>query len=496
MKSLKINALAAIMVKILNILFPLITGPYIFRILSKENIALFDSANTITQFFIPFATLGIYTYGVRTISKIKDNKELVNKLFSELFYLSIFSTILTFIIYIVYTIFISKINNNIIIYVYIILGFQILSQFIYIEWLNEAFENYTFILYKTIFVRILTFILVFVFINDANDIIPYTIIITLSEVLNSFISFLWIKKDVKLVKFNFKNISKLLSSLIVIFFMANINMLYIYLDRIFLTNVPHKTYISDYVLAFNIVMIIMGVIGGVIGVNTPRLSYYLGTNNIEEYNNLIKKGSQFFFLLISPISFGLIILGNEAAIIYGGDKFLSAGIVTSFFAIRALIWALDSIIGIQVLFVQGYEKYMAFFITIGGVINLLLNYYIYTKEIFLPQYYILTTIIAEFFVIIIYILFIIKKNIINLKIILKYTIRYTFISSTFFIVSFFINYIYPHNIVVNTVLFINIFIKIICCVFIYTIILALIKDSAFIYIISFLKAKIKKKFPN
>lgn len=496
MKSLKINALAAITVKILNILFPLITGPYIFRTLAKENIALFDTANTLTQLFIPFATLGIYTYGVRTISKVKKDKDSVNRLFSELFYISILSTLVTLIVYLIYTFAVVKPTNNISIYIYIILSLQILSQFIYIEWLNEAFENYTFILYKTIFVRLITFVSVFVFIKDADDVIPYTIIVTLAELLNSFISFLWIKKDVKLVKVKFKNITKIIPSLLVIFFLANINMLYIYLDRVFLTNVPMPTYISDYVLAFNIVMLIMGVVGGMIGVNTPRLSYYLGNNDISAYNNLIEKGSQFFFLLVAPISFGLMILGTEASFLYGGENFISAGIVTSLFAVRALVWALDSIIGIQVLFVKGYEKNMAIFITLGGLTNLALNYYIYKNEIFLPQYYILTTIVAELFVIIMYVIFINKKNIINVSIILKHTFKYTVISSTFFVVYFIVDYIIPHSMVLDKIFFINVAIKIISCVLLYTTILAVTKDSAFIYIVDLLKNKFIRKERN
>lgn len=81
MKSIKINAISVLIVRILNIAFPLITGPYIARVLSKENLAHFDSVNTIVQLFIPLATFGIYTYGIRTISKVKNNKSKINVLF-------------------------------------------------------------------------------------------------------------------------------------------------------------------------------------------------------------------------------------------------------------------------------------------------------------------------------------------------------------------------------------------------------------------------------
>lgn len=300
MKNLKINALAAITVKILNILFPLITGPYIARTLSKENISLFDSSNTITQLFIPFATFGIYSYGIRAISKVKNNITKRNELFSELFYLSIISTLITSLVYYAYVTNFIDYKNNIHIYVYLILGLQIICQFLYIEWVNEAFENYTFILYKTIVVRITTFILTFTLIKDADDVLPYVSIMTLAEILNMLISFIWIKKEVKFVKIKIRNLLKLIAPLFTMLLLANINMLYVFLDRMFLIKTPISTNISDYVISSNIVMLIIGVISGGINVNIPRLSYYLGENNFEEYENLLNKGSRIFLFFVMP----------------------------------------------------------------------------------------------------------------------------------------------------------------------------------------------------
>ncbi|QWQ39044.1 oligosaccharide flippase family protein [Gemella sp. zg-570] len=492
MKNLKINALASVTVRVLNILSPLITGPYIARTLSKENISLFDASNTIAQLFIPFATFGIYTYGVRAISKVKNNIKKRNELFSELFFLSVISTLITSLIYYTYVTNFLDYKNNIQIYVYSILGLQILCQFLYIEWINEAFENYTFILYKTIVVRLTIFTLTFTLIKDADDVLPYVSIMTLAEILNMLISFIWIKKEVKFVKIKIKNLLKLLSPLFTILLLSNLNMLYIYLDRIFLTNSPVSTNISDYVVSYNIVMLITGVISGAISVNIPRLSYYWGENKIEDYTNLINKGSQFFLFLITPISFGLMILGTEATLIYGGDKFLSAGIVTSIFAIRALILALDNIIGIQILFVQGYEKKLALYIAIGGLSNLALNSLLFYNNLFSPEYYIMTTIVAEIIVVILYVQFIIRKNIMNLKNLLQNFLKYTIISSTFFVVSLIVEKFIPHSIIINKITILSIAIKIISCGLIYFLILYISKDKMLYDTIYFIKGKIKR----
>ena len=93
MKNIKINALASLMVNILNIVFPLVTNPYLTRILSKSNYSYFNTANTWASFVIPLAAFGIYNYGIRSISKVKDDKSKINYVFSKLFYLSIMEQI-------------------------------------------------------------------------------------------------------------------------------------------------------------------------------------------------------------------------------------------------------------------------------------------------------------------------------------------------------------------------------------------------------------------
>ena len=86
MKNIKVNAIANLLMRVLNIVFPLITGPYIARILNKTEYGYFNITNTFIGLFIPFATLGIYNYGIRAISKAKENKQEINRIFSLLFY--------------------------------------------------------------------------------------------------------------------------------------------------------------------------------------------------------------------------------------------------------------------------------------------------------------------------------------------------------------------------------------------------------------------------
>ena len=354
MKSIKVNALASLMVNVLNIVFPLITNPYLTRILSKSNYSYFNTANTWASFVIPLAAFGIYNYGIRSISKVKDDKNKINYVFSKLFYISVVTSIVITALYFIFISVGTHDTENLKI-LYYILGIQALFQFLNIEWMNEAYENYTFILYKTLFIRVAMLVSIFSFVKTEDDIIPYAIIMSATTILNYLLSFLWIKREVSFVKIDIKDLLTSTKALTTMLLLANANMLYTLLDRMFITKGPDENYISYYTIASSIVMLIASVLSGAINVSLPRLGYYLGKKDYKSYENLVNQGASLFYFLMIPTSIGIMILGTYATVIYSSEKYLEAGIVTSIFAIRTIIWAIELILGKQIIFINKHK---------------------------------------------------------------------------------------------------------------------------------------------
>ena len=318
MKDLRVNALANMMLRVFNIVFPLITGPYLARILDVGDYGEFNIVDTIVTIFIPFATLGVYNFGIREISKVKDNIEKRNKVFSQLFYLSLVATLLTTAAYALYVTFLVDVKSWGMMYA--IMGIQILAQGFYIEWMNEAFENYTFILYKTLFIRVVMLVSIFMFVKQPHDIVIYAAIMSLTTFGNYLLSFIWIKKDVRLVKVPLQEFKPLFKPMIAIFLLANASMLYTYMDRLFLAQTGVPEYVSYYTFGQKLAMLLAGVISGAVSVSVPRLSYYIGQNNYQAYTDLVNKGSRFFTFFLMPISMGMAVIGTYVTVIYYGDK--------------------------------------------------------------------------------------------------------------------------------------------------------------------------------
>ena len=488
MKDIRLNALANTLVRLLNIFFPLITTAYLSRILSKQLYGEFNIANTYLNWFVPFATLGVYNYGIREISKVKDDINKINTMFSTLFYTSVFCTAVTTVCYIIIMPIYSK-SPSVHLLMFI-LGIQLIAQIFYIEWINEAFENYTFLFYKTLFIRILMLISIFTFIKEADDIVQYAVIMSVSQLINYLLSYLWIKKDVSFVKVPLENFRHLIKPLIGLFLLANAGMLYTNLDLTFVAKIGAPEQVSYYANAQRMIMLISGVISGAISVSVPRLSYYIGLEDEQSYQRLINKSSSIFSFLMAPIGMGLVVLGVHATVIMYGTRYMPGGIVTQVFAFRAISWALEIIMGTQVILIRGFENKLSIFYIIGGVCNLIFDGILFMFGVAEPQYYIMTTLLAEYILLFIEYSFIKKNELVNLKHVTHAFGKYALITMGFIPLAFLVNHIIPTDMEMGFAFILNIAVTIIVCCVYYGVVLIATKDEVFMEMFNKVKERI------
>ena len=149
------------------------------------------------------------------------------------------------------------------------------------------------------------------------------------------------------------------------------------------------------------------------------------------------------------------VLGPNAILLYGSEKYIGGGILTSLFAFRTIILALDTIIGSQILFINSYEKRITVYTVFAGLLNLGLNSLLFFNNIVAPEYYLLTTMLSEASLFVFYIIFIHRKQLIHLGHIFSYTVRYSLFSLSFVGIYFLINFLYPVDMVINLPFLIN-----------------------------------------
>ncbi|HHD2753007.1 TPA: oligosaccharide flippase family protein [Clostridium perfringens] len=434
-KSIFKNIIFKFLLNLFNLVVPILIGPYVLRKLGPDLMGTVNFAQTIFGYFFIFAGFGVYQYGLREISRVRHDKELLSKTFTSLFVFTGMTTILTTIAYVF---FIKYMYSGTVVYTAcMILTFNLIANIFYVEWINEALENYDFITIKTILVRIIYIILLFMFVKSAKDVNNYLYLLVLSTVLNNIISYVYIKKS---IKFNFKEIKivRHIKPMFLVVILSNVNVLYTQLDKFLLGEFVGLKEVGYYTAAQNISTIISTLLLSVIHATIPRLSNYIAKENDEKYISLLDKITKIYFMLLFPAAIGMTVLSKEIILIYGGQEYIDSVPMLIVFSVYMITLGYETILGNQVMYVKKKEKEQVEMIFIGGFINLILNILLLKMNLLNGTYSIITTMIANIVVIILECIYIRKKLNLDFNIFSLDKSKYLFISLLFIPITSFI----------------------------------------------------------
>ncbi|HMM32401.1 MAG TPA: oligosaccharide flippase family protein, partial [Clostridia bacterium] len=155
-------------------------------------------------------------------------------------------------------------------------------------------------------VRLLYVAAVFLFIRRAEDIVPFALVSSGAVFLNHFLGFLYIRRRVKRKKTRMAEVTALIKPLAVMMLLANANLLYLMLDRLYLSAfAPEKAYVTYYTLPMLIMSAVMNVLSSLVYVTVPRLSHKLSKGDQEGYKNLLTISAHTFFLIAMPVCAGI-----------------------------------------------------------------------------------------------------------------------------------------------------------------------------------------------
>lgn len=480
-KSLFKNTIYKSILSFANIVIPIIIGPYIANLLDVEKYGIYNAVYAEFQIFLTFAEFGIYTFGIREISKIRDNKKEIARLFSNLFIISILTNLVISSIYIIYSLLTS---SGLALHIYIIFLIQFLANIFYIEYLNEALENFKFITIKTILVKVVYIILIFLMVKNPNDIINYAIVVSLIVFLNNILSYIYAKRK---IKFDFKKIQikKYIKPLFVILIISNVDLLYGQLDKVLLGRVVKGASVTIYYIPYYLIATITTVAYSVINVSIPRLSYVIENEGKKAYENVLSKSISALLFLIIPLCLGVFVLAKEVMLIYSGEKYMSAIPVLALACIIRIIISCQSVMTNLVMYPNNKENKILKFSFIFGVSNLIMNFMLVLFDKFTPFTAMLTTGLNVFLVTLVSYLYATKKMDLKVNFITKQNITYLILGLLFIPISLIVKLIdfgFIYNIII---------IMILCCA-LYVGTLYILKDENLFVIINKLFNRFKR----
>lgn len=428
-----LNSIYKLILEIFKILIPIITLPYIYRKFSPDIMGNIVYSQTIIDYCVIFSGFGVYSYGLREMSKIRGKKEEMNVLFSNLTLISFISTILTSFIYLIYIF----LNKDILLKNLMLINLiQLCVYFLNFEWVNEVFEEYKFISLKSILLKGINLILIIILIKNTNDFYIYLLLINFFIVFNNIVSYIYVYHYKKYIKFSLKKIEilKHIKSLFYIICIYNIDALYVIFDKILLgTYNDNLEELAYYNLGHRITMIIKTLLDSLILVSIAQLSEYLGKGLIKKYESLINEIFSYLSFFAIPIIIGMITLNKEILYLIGGKNYIVSSNIFIIFCFRIYILLIERILTYQVLYLNKKEKIAIKILFILGMGGVILKTILIKLEVYSAVYAILITTILEILIIFFNYQYIKKELKYSIEIMDKNCIKYILSSLSFFI---------------------------------------------------------------
>ncbi len=367
--SVKKNFIYNIVYQILILILPLITAPYISRVIGAEGLGIYSYTYSVAHYFVIFAMLGLNNYGNRTIAKYRDNKENLSKNFCSIYAMQLMTSALVIIAYIVYVI---LFDNKYLIYAIIQLIY-VLSAGLDINWFFFGIEKFKLTVTRNSVVKLLSVCSIFVFVKRKEDLILYAVIMVMASFISQISLWPFLRKEIHFVKPSLSDIKKHIKPNLILFIPVIAINLYKVMDKIMLGNMTNVSNVGFYENAEKIINVPLGFITALGTVMLPRISNLTANKEKEKVKEYIDKSMEFSMFLSIPIALGLIAVGKEFAPIFFGEEFVQTGIIIQYLAITVIFISLANVIRTQYLIPNQKDNVFIISTIAGAIINLIIN---------------------------------------------------------------------------------------------------------------------------
>ena len=356
--------------QILIILLPLITTPYISRVLGAESIGIYSYTFSIISYFIIFANLGVSSYGQREIAYVQNDENKRSKIFWEITILKYVSTTISFIIF-----YFTYANHSEYSFYFKLLTIYLISAAFDIVWFFQGLEEFKKTVLRNIFVRLSCLILIFILVKDPKDLWKYICIYAISEFLGNLSLWIYLPKYLKRVKIRELNIIQHLKPTLELFIPQISLQIYAVIDKTMLgTMIVDKSEVGYYEQTQKIVSLLITIVTSLGTVIVPRIANNFINNNKRSITQYLSKSLKFTFMLSIPMILGIIIVADEFVPIFFGNGYQKVGMLIKILSAIILFTGITNVFGVQYLIPTKKQKQYTIAIIVGTVINCVLNY--------------------------------------------------------------------------------------------------------------------------
>jgi O-antigen/teichoic acid export membrane protein len=399
-KSIKVNAILNMLKQLCAVVFPLITIPYVSRVLQVTSYGKYNFSSSIVSYFSLLAGLGIANYAIREGARVRNDRDKIEKFSSEVYTINIYSTIVSYAILVTLLLFSVKLQNYTLLIV--VQSLAIVLTTIGADWVNSIYEDYVYITIRYLIMQLLALIAMFLFVKQPEDYIIYAFITVFASAGGNLFNLVYIRKYVHLKLVRHCNLKTHMRPIVLLFFNAIAVTIYVNSDITILGLIQSEEAVGIYGLPTKIYIVVKMVLNSIIIVSLSRLSAYLGKGEVKEYQRLANKILNVLCTLIFPAVVGLFILSKEVILIVGGAEYADGYNALRILSISLGFAVLAGFYCCCVLLPYKQEKILLIASIISGVTNISLNFV--AIRIWSYNGAALTTMLSEAIVFVIYVI--------------------------------------------------------------------------------------------
>ena len=368
-KSIAKNYIYNVLYEVLAIIIPLVTTPYLSRVLGAERIGVYSYTLSIATYFILFGSLGTATYGKREIAFVQDDKEKRSKAFSEIFFLRLAALSISLILF--YFTFCSHGNYEI---YYKILLLEIIANILDVSWFFQGLEEFKKTVIRNIIIKVISAVCIFIFVRTPDDLWKYFLIYALSTLVGNMSLWLYLPKYVIKQKLNELCIKKHLKPTILLFVPQIATQIYTVLDKTMIgAIIVDKSEVGLYEQSQKIIKILLTLATSLGTVMMPRIAFSYAKGEVSKIKRYMEKSFSFITMLAFPMMTGIISISCHFVPIFYGDGFEKVKTLLCVISPIIIFIGLSNVIGTQYLLPTKQQKKYTLSVVCGAIVNFGLN---------------------------------------------------------------------------------------------------------------------------
>ncbi len=316
-RSIAKNYIYNMVYQVLILILPLITTPYLSRVLGAEGIGIYSYTYAIVTYFILFGSLGVALYGQREIAYAQENKEKRKKVFIEIVIFRFITILLSTVVY-----FFSFVNGKEYQIYYTILMLELIAAAFDISWFFQGLEEFKKTVTRNVLVRICSVTLVFILVKTKEDLAKFTLIYSLADLIGNLSLWLYLPKYLKGIKIEKISIKQHLPHIILLFIPQIANQIYNILDTTMIGwLVKDKSETGYYEQGHKVIRLLLTIVNSLGVVMIPRMANAFANNDKKQINLYMKMSFRFTFFLSFPIMFGIVSISKAFVPVFFGNGY-------------------------------------------------------------------------------------------------------------------------------------------------------------------------------